>query len=156
MDALWSTQAPRVPNFTGLFTNIHTPHAFRGYSRRMPGPVATLGTPMFCDMGFAPSALLVEPLGVFANDLPVATMMDFAPMVNIPTFGLCRSPANPDVIALTAAALGVPTPAPCIPVVVTPWISPSNVLIDGMPVLTEGAACEVGPAHRPKIILNHP
>ena len=33
---------------------------------------------MFCDMGFAPSALIVEPLGVFANDLPVATMMDFA------------------------------------------------------------------------------
>ena len=77
-------------------------------------------------------------------------MMDFAPFVNIPTFGLCHSPANPEVIALTAAALGVPTPAPCVPVVVTPWISPSNVLIDGMPVLTEGAGLRVsmGRNHR--------
>lgn len=96
---------------------------------------------MFCDMGVAPSALIVEPLGVFANDLPVGTMVDVIPMVNIPPFVLCHSPANPMVIALTAAALGVPTPAPCIPAPVSPWISPSNVLIDGIPVLTEGATC---------------
>ena len=108
----------------------------------MPGPVAVLGTPMVCDMGLVPSVLIVEPVGVFASDLPVATIFDIIPFVNIPPFVLCRSFLNPEVIALTAAALGVPTPAPCIPVVVDPWIPPSNVLIDGMPVLTEGSVCE--------------
>ena len=108
----------------------------------MPGPVAVLGTPMFCTMGFVPSALIVEPLGVFANGLPVATIFDFAPFVNIPPFTLCHSPINPEVILLTAAALGVPTPAPCIPIVVVPWEPPTNVLLDGMPVLTEGSVCE--------------
>ena len=108
----------------------------------MPGPVATLGTPMFCDMGFEPSVLMVEPLGVFANDLPVGTIFDIIPFVNILPFGLCHSFVNPEVIALTAAAMGVPMPAPCIPIVVDPWIPPTNVLIDGMPVLTEGSVCE--------------
>ena len=110
--------------------------------RRMPGPIAVLGTPMFCDMGFFPSVLLVEPLGVFANDLPAGTIVDIIPEVNIPSFILCHSPLNPEVIALTIAALGVPTPAPCIPIVIDPWISPSTVLIDGIPVLTEGSVCE--------------
>lgn len=118
-----------------------TPQAPQGYGEDVPGPVATLGTPMFCDMGLTPSALIAEPMGVFANDLPVATIVDIIPMANIPPFGLCRSPANPMVIALTAAALGVPTPAPCIPVPVSPWVSPSNVLIDGIPVVTEGSIC---------------
>ena len=79
---------------------------------------------------------------MFANGLPAGTIFDIIPMVNIPPFGLCHSFLNPEVIALTAAALGVPTPAPCIPIVVDPWISPSNVVVDGMPILTEGSACE--------------
>ena len=107
----------------------------------MPGPVATTGTPMMCSMGIAPSLLIVEPLGVFANDLPAANILNTIPFVNIPPFGLCTSPANPVVIALTAAALGVPTPAPCLPLVVAPWVAPSAVLMDGIPVLTEGAFC---------------
>ena len=97
---------------------------------------------MFCDMGIEPSVLLVEPLGVFANDLPVATIFDIIPFVNILPFGLCHSFVNPEVIALTAAALGVPMMAPCVPIVVDPWIPPTNVFIDGMPVLTEGSVCE--------------
>ena len=108
----------------------------------MPGPVATVGTLMMCDFGVAPSPLLVEPLGVFANDLPAANILNIIPIVNIPPFVLCESPMNPEVIALTVAALGVPTPAPCLPIVVDPWVAPSTVLIDGMPVLTEGAFCE--------------
>lgn len=108
----------------------------------MPGPLAVLGTPMFCTFGVAPSALIVEPTGVFANDLPVASIMDFIPLVNIPPFALCSSPANPEVIALTIAKLGVFTPAPCIPLTIAPWEPPSNVLIDGLPALTEGCFTE--------------
>jgi len=108
----------------------------------MPGPVATLGTMLECDMGDAPDFLIVEPMGVFANDLPVATIFDIIPFLNVTGFILCHSPVNPMVIAETIAALGVPMPAPCIPIIVDPWIPPSNVLIDGMPVLTEGSVCE--------------
>jgi len=44
--------------------------------------------------------------------------------------------ANPEVIAETAAALGVPTPAPCIPMTEAPWVPGSpTVLIANMPAL---------------------
>lgn len=108
----------------------------------MPGPLAVLGTVMECDMGDAPGVLIVEPTGVFANDLPVGTILDIIPEVNIPGFILCHSPVNPEVILETLAAEGIPMPAPCIPIVIDPWISPSNVLVDGIPVLVEGSVCE--------------
>jgi hypothetical protein len=34
---------------------------------------------------------------------------------------MCQSPTNPAVIAATAAAMGVFTPAPCMPVLPFPW-----------------------------------
>jgi hypothetical protein len=62
--------------------------------------------------------------------------------VNITTFGMCNSPANPAVIAATAAALGVFTPAPCVPATVAPWEPPAPVLLDGIPAFDELATCE--------------
>ncbi len=56
------------------------------------------------------------------SGMPVANIMDHIPLLNIPTFGLCQSPANPVVAAATAAALGVLTPMPCIPATASPWI----------------------------------
>ena len=61
-------------------------------------------------------------------------------MLNIMPFGMCNSQSNPMVIAMTAAALGVPTPAPCIPATVAPW-SPGapTVKLASMAALDSGS-----------------
>jgi hypothetical protein len=57
-------------------------------------------------------------------------------MVNILPFAMCQSMANPMVAGATAAALGVLTPMPCIPMTVAPWMPGSlTSLIGGMPAL---------------------
>jgi hypothetical protein len=60
-----------------------------------------------------------------------------APIVNIPPFGVCTLISNPMVAAATAAALGVLTPVPCVPVPAGTWL-PGNpkVLIGELPALT--------------------
>ena len=68
--------------------------------------------------------------------MPAGKMTDSIPIVNVPPFGMCNSPANPMVIAMTAAALGVFTPAPCLPALSSPWITTSpTVLIGGTPAI---------------------
>ena len=71
-----------------------------------------------------------------------ANIMAHIPIANIPPFGVCSSLANPMVAAATAAALGVLTPMPCIPVTPAPWVPGSpTVLIGGMPALTNTCQC---------------
>ena len=97
------------------------------------------GALLTCSFGLAPSALTVTPEKMVTAGLPAATIMDYVPMKNIMPFGLCRSPANPAVAAATAAALGVPTPAPCIPATAAPWAPGSpRVLIKNFPALHAG------------------
>ena len=74
-----------------------------------------------CSMGVAPSPLTVIRPNIKFGSQPAANIMDFAPMVNVKPFGMCNATANPMVIAATAAALGVHTPAPCMPNTVSPW-----------------------------------
>lgn len=96
-------------------------------------------------MGVAPATLIVEPEPphtAVATPVPLAVITDFAPEVNIPTFGMCYSPDNPAVQAATAAASGVFTPAPCVPATVAPWAPPTAVLLDGVPTFDELATCE--------------
>jgi hypothetical protein len=67
---------------------------------------------------------------------PAANIQAFAPMVNIPTFGMCGSIANPVVAAATAAKLGVFSPAPCIPATTSPWTpGATKVMVDSQPAL---------------------
>jgi len=98
------------------------------------------GAMMMCSFGVAPSSLVVLPVNRTMTGAPAANIMDNKPMVNIPPFGMCSSPANPMVAAATAAALGVLTPMPCIPVTAAPWVPGSpTVLIGNMPALNNSS-----------------
>jgi hypothetical protein len=80
-----------------------------------------MGAAITCSFGTGPAALVVTPTPmVNVSKVPAATIMDFAPMTNIPTFIMCTTPSNPTVASATAAAFGVLTPMPCVPVT-TPW-----------------------------------
>lgn len=90
-----------------------------------------------CSFGMAPSVLMVTPENKILTTQPIATIMDNVPMKNIMPFGMCSSMANPTVAATTAAALGVLTPMPCMPVIPAPWAPGTvKVLIAGKPALT--------------------
>lgn len=97
------------------------------------------GAQMMCSFGMAPSAIIVLPIHrTMTNQQPDANIMDHVPIVNIPPFGMCITPSNPAVAAATAAALGVLTPMPCVPVTPAPWVpgavSPP-VMLDNFPSL---------------------
>ena len=92
-----------------------------------------------CSFGLAPSVLTVLPKNqMLTSYMPAANIMDHVPMVNIMPFGMCTAPTNPAVIATTAAAMGVPTPAPCIPATALPWAPGSpTVMLSNMPALND-------------------
>jgi hypothetical protein len=102
------------------------------------------GAMMMCSFGAAPSSLIVIPKGmpVMAGGPLAATIMDFAPIANIPPFGVCTTLSNPTVASATAAAWGVLTPMPCVPVTVAPWIvGAPTVLINNFPALNSTSKC---------------
>lgn len=103
----------------------------------------TSGAMLMCPMGLAPAPLTVVPKGqpvMFESQL-AATITDCVPLVNIPSFGVCKSLANPTTASLTAAAFGALTPGPCVPVT-TPWVPGApTVLIGGVPALNASSKC---------------
>jgi hypothetical protein len=119
--------------------------AGRGNSARVSGLLESadmamqvcMGATMQCSFGMAPSSLVVLPKNrVMTDQVPDANIMDNVPMVNIMPFGMCTSLANPTVASATAAALGVLTPMPCIPVIPAPWMpGEPTVLLGNMPSL---------------------
>jgi len=99
-----------------------------------------MGATLQCSFGAAPSALIVLPQNQVMTQTPAANIMDNKPVVNILPFGMCSSLANPAVAAATAAALGVLTPMPCVPVTPAPWAPGSpTVLIGNMPALNDSS-----------------
>jgi hypothetical protein len=95
------------------------------------------GATLKCSFGVAPSTLVVLPINrVSTRMMPDANILDNKPMVNIMPFGMCSSLANPSVASATAAAGGVLTPMPCVPVIPAPWTPGSpTVLIGKSPAL---------------------
>jgi len=98
------------------------------------------GAQIQCSFGTAPVLITVLPVNRVEETMPGANIMDTIPLVNIPSFMMCSAPTNPAVIATTAAAWGVPTPAPCIPATTIPW-TPGNpsVLLANAPILTDNS-----------------
>lgn len=105
------------------------------------GQAVTMGAQCKCIFGAAPSVLVVTPeKRVMAENKPMANIMDFKPGANLSTFGTCSSIANPTVASATAAAQGVLTPMPCIPVPVGPWKPGSpTVMVANFPALTKNS-----------------
>lgn len=97
------------------------------------------GAEVVCSFGVAPSVFNASSENVAATT-PAGVITDVE-VENIPPFGMCSAPANPEVISATAAALGVFTPVPCVPVL-TPWTpGAAGVAINGIPALDDESVC---------------
>jgi hypothetical protein len=105
------------------------------------GQQVCMGAMLQCSFGAAPSSLIVTPENmVNSSSMSAATIMDNVPVKNVPPFGMCTTQSNPAVAAATTAALGVPTPAPCMPVTTAPWTPGSTtVLIKNKPALNNSS-----------------
>lgn len=114
-----------------------------------------MGALLTCSFGVAPSQLVVAvPLRPMIQNKPKANIMDHIPMVNILPFGMCNCPSNPMVAAATAAAMGVLTPMPCIPVTPAPWIPGGKELVCNFPALLDN--CKLMCAYGGSIAINFP
>ena len=118
--------------------------------------LVTMGGTAMCSMGTAPAPIKVTSQAkVMVGGKPTATIQDCQPMANIGPFGMCTSLANPQVAAATAAALGVLTPQPCMPVPAGCWIpTKPKVLVDGKPCLTND--CKLMCAYAGSISITNP
>ena len=106
------------------------------------GQFVCAGAMLQCTFGMAPgSFMVVDPTRPKVQNKPMANIMDNKPMVNIMPFGMCQSMANPTVASATAAALGVLTPMPCVPVIMAPWAPPAQTKIANLPALINNAKC---------------
>ncbi|MBV8915258.1 MAG: DUF4280 domain-containing protein [Acetobacteraceae bacterium] len=98
---------------------------------------------LMCTFGMAPAVLSVLPINrTTCGKQVAANIMDHIPLVNIMPFGMCITPSNPMVASATAAALGVLTPMPCIPMTSAPWIPGApTVMLGGQPMLDMTSKC---------------
>ena len=105
--------------------------------------LVVMGAMCSCSFGVAPSSLVFTPENKTTGSMvPAGTIMDNIPMKNVMPFGMCSAPSNPQVAAATAAAAGVLTPQPCIPVIAAPWTPGSpTVLINNKPALNNTSKC---------------
>ena len=98
---------------------------------------------LMCAMGMAPAVLSVLPINrTMIGKQVAANIMDHIPFLNIAPFGMCITPSNPMVAAATAAAFGVLTPMPCLPMTMAPWAPGcATVQLGKMPILNSTSTC---------------
>ncbi len=103
------------------------------------GSQVVTGATLQCSMGTTPATFTASGIDVSAT--AAAGVVTDVGAANVAPFGLCQSPANPQVAAATAAAAGTLTPQPCQPVL-TPWTPGSaKVAIGGVPALDDASQC---------------
>ena len=119
-----------------------------GFHMGAAAPICTANAVVRCSFGATFGQLKVLPINRYCMgpmNAPVATITDFAPIINMPSFFLCFNILNPAVALETALATaakgGVFTlvPMPCASTMVsTPW-KPGHptMLSGGRPVLTQ-------------------
>jgi hypothetical protein len=98
-----------------------------------------MGAKLKCVFGAGPKDMLVLPLAMTFNatSKPIATQMDFIPMLNVPAFGTCKSPANPMNWKMVGP-VPVFVPSSCIPLPIMPWNPVAKKLkIGGKPAMLE-------------------
>ncbi|MCR5654151.1 MAG: DUF4280 domain-containing protein [Lachnospiraceae bacterium] len=112
------------------------------------------GATMTCSFGTTPSTLKATTnLTVMMEGKPACVIGDAKAVVNVGSFGMCSSLANPQVAAATAAALGVLTPQPCVPAITGAWIpAQTTVLVGGQPCLNQACSCVCSYAGKISII----
>jgi hypothetical protein len=105
----------------------------------MPKLVGT-GATLRCSQGTAPATFAATGTRVLARG-PAGVVTDTT-ATNVPAFGMCVSPNNPQVASATQAAGGTLVPQPCQPVLTSPW-SPGSarVTIGGTGALGDAARC---------------
>lgn len=101
------------------------------------------GALLQCSFGMAPSSFnVIDPMRPKLMGMPIGNINDNKPGANIPPFGMCQSMANPTVASATAAAYGVLTPMPCMPVIAAPWAPGAPVQkMSNMPTLLNNCKC---------------
>ncbi len=88
----------------------------------------TDGASLSCPMGSSSATLKVSATKIKACGNPMANMFDAKPMVNIPSFGMCKI-----------------TKAPCVPGTCC-WITSSKVMVRGAPSVDDSCKtiCPLG------------
>lgn len=96
-----------------------------------------------CTFGDKTAKLNVLPIRtVFLTGKPMANISDHKSLVNIPTFGKCRTIKYPPTGSATAANHGKLTPMPCVPGTVTEWQNgKDDYIVKGKPALLKSSIC---------------
>jgi hypothetical protein len=100
--------------------------------------LVVMGAMLKCSFGVAPTTLIVARKAIVMATMKPAANINDSKIANVPTFGMCQTQSNPAVAAATAAALGTPTPAPCVPNLTAPWSPGASIVkVEGAPALTK-------------------
>lgn len=101
------------------------------------------GATLKCTMGTSTTKLKATPKNVSLTGEEQANIADYVSMLNVPSFGRCRSLDYPPTASATAANHGKLTPMPCVPGTCPKWKAiDKNSLICGEPALLKPATLE--------------
>ena len=106
------------------------------------GNLVVMGAMCQCTMGTGPCSLIVTPANMVTGSMDPAETVNDKEVANLPRFIMCTTQSNPAVAAATSAAMGTPTPAPCVPVIAGPW-SPgaTKTKFNNITALEDGSTC---------------